>query len=309
MLIATFNILHGQPLSRNSERHGPARHGGWRPYLSRREASSRAETHPIALPMFTDITPLRDAVRALDADVLGLQEVDVHQARSGGHHQVREIAEALDAPYWRFVPTVRGTPGARSTFEPANEADRAVAAATDDDVGPRYGIGLVSRLPVRQWHVKTFVASRIPLPLLVVTKDRSRILKVADEPRAAIAAVIDIGGQPVTVATVHLSFVPGRNIRQLRALRMWLATMPRPLILLGDFNLPGAIPKLITRYDRLISQPTFPSYRPRIQLDHILTDGLGAPATAAMRRSSRVLQLGVSDHCAVAVEFAHRPNE
>lgn len=122
-----------------------------------------------------------------------------------------------------------------------------------------------------------------------------------DEPRVALAAVIDTPAGRLTVATTHLSFVPGYNVRQLRRLRAWLTPMPRPLILMGDFNLPGSLPRRITGFTSLIDAPTYPSNRPRAQLDHLMADGLSHSAVAGAR--SEVLALPVSDHCAVAVDL------
>jgi endonuclease/exonuclease/phosphatase family metal-dependent hydrolase len=104
------------------------------------------------------------------------------------------------------------------------------------------------------------------------------------------------------VATAHLSFVPGYNIRQLRALRTWLAGMPRPLIVLGDFNLPGRLPARITGWTPLVRAATYPSMKPRAQLDHVLADGLSAGQLASVR--SEVHLLPVSDHAAVSVDIA-----
>ena len=47
----------------------------------------------------------------IDADVIGLQEVDRFQPRSGGVDQTAVVADALGAEHWRFVPALHGTPG------------------------------------------------------------------------------------------------------------------------------------------------------------------------------------------------------
>lgn len=122
------------------------------------------------------------------------------------------------------------------------------------------------------------------------------MLRVPDEPRAAVAAVLDLP-TPITVATVHLSFVPVFNIRQLRQVRDWLAGLPRPLILMGDFNIPGRIPGRVTGWHEAELGATYPVFKPRIQFDHILSDGI-RPQSAAVR------PLPVSDHCAVTASFA-----
>src|SRR5918912_4145174 len=109
MRVATFNLLSGRSL-----------------------ADGRA-----------DPAALADAVRQLDADVLALQEVDRHQARSGGADQVAVAAAAMGAATARFVPLVRGTP-AEPGWRPA---------PPDPAEGePAYGIALLSRRPVRSWR-------------------------------------------------------------------------------------------------------------------------------------------------------------
>ena len=70
--VATFNLLHGM------------------------EPASGA----------TDPDALGDAVRAIDADVIGLQEVDRGQPRTGGIDQTALVAGALGAVAWRFAPSV-----------------------------------------------------------------------------------------------------------------------------------------------------------------------------------------------------------
>lgn len=44
-------------------------------------------------------------------DVMGLQELDCNQARSGNLNQVAVIADLLGAKYWAFAPSLIGTPG------------------------------------------------------------------------------------------------------------------------------------------------------------------------------------------------------
>jgi endonuclease/exonuclease/phosphatase family metal-dependent hydrolase len=301
MRLATYNLLHGMPVL-----------GG--------VPQPTAEDRPFGPPTFTDSGPLRDSVAALDADVLGLQEVDVDQPRSGGHHQVRVAAETLDAEHWRFVPSVAGTPGepgwtaagdthehaantqARTVAQQRRRADRHDAPAPEvRSIGPLYGVGLVSRRPVLEWRSTRFDPAPWSLPLLVPASPRPRWITVPDEPRVAVAAVVEGDHGICTVATAHLSFVPGYNIRQLRALRTWLAGMPRPLIVLGDFNLPGRLPARITGWTPLVRAATYPSMKPRAQLDHVLADGLSTGQLASVR--SEVHLLPVSDHAAVSVDI------
>lgn len=279
MRVATFNILHGQPVS------GPAAHAA---------AGNDPDRHESLDPQ-----PFIDSLLELDADVIGLQEVDSGQPRSGLIDQAAAAAQAMGAAGYRFVPTVIGTPGGAKGFTSTTAADR-IAAAKGKLTGERlYGIALVSTLPVIAWHSEVFAPAPMSLPLLVQTEGKGKLLKVRDEQRAAIAATVRTNRGIVTIATAHLSFVPGYNVSQLRRVRAWLRDLPRPLILMGDFNLPWPVPAKITKWEPLAKVHTFPSYKPRVQFDHILADGLSAEQLAAARRSSRSVQMLVSDHCAL----------
>ncbi|HEY5187228.1 MAG TPA: endonuclease/exonuclease/phosphatase family protein [Actinomycetes bacterium] len=257
--VATFNLLHGQSL----------RDGSVEPAL------------------------LADAARRLGADLVGLQEVDRHQPRSGLVDQTEVVAAALGAAHWRFVPSLHGTPGHGDPWT-ASELDDG-----DGSEGPTYGIGLVSRFPVRSWAVRRFAAAPISLPLVVAGAPRPRIMRVRDEPRLALAAVVEGPAGPFTAVTAHLSFVPGYNARQLRAIASWASTMPEPVLLFGDFNLPAALPRWLTGWMSLAQAATYPSARPRVQFDHLLARGLAADRV----RAEHVLALPVSDHCALAVDL------
>jgi endonuclease/exonuclease/phosphatase family metal-dependent hydrolase len=301
--LATFNLLHGMPVL-----------GGMPQPM--RDADGRA----VGPPQVADDLALRAAVTELDADVIGLQEVDVHQPRSGYAHQVRAVAAALGADHWRFAPSVVGTPGeadwtaADSTLDHVSHPEVAAFPHVlrpgqdlphDADyevrrMGPLYGVGLVSRLPVLEWRTTRFDPAPWSLPLMIPAEPRPRFIRVPDEPRAAIVAVVQGEHGPFTVATAHLSFVPGYNVRQLRALRTWLAGLPRPLVVLGDFNLPGRLPARITGWTPLLRQPTYPTTRPRAQLDHVLVDGFTPAQLASVR--TEVHRLPVSDHAAVTVD-------
>jgi endonuclease/exonuclease/phosphatase family metal-dependent hydrolase len=245
------------------------------------------------------IAAARDLVR-LDADVVALQEVDHLQPRSGAVDQVAELVAALSAPGrpWtgHFLPTVLGTPALTRTWAPAT-VDAAPPGA------PAYGIALLSRLPVRSWHSLRWTASWGRLPMLVPTRRGQVVpLLVPDEPRAALAAEIETELGSVTVLGTHLSFLPGRAIRQLRGARQWAGRLPGPRLLLGDLNLPGQLPATVTGWRRLADARTFPAHAPRIQLDHALADGLDA----SVRARAEVLRGSVSDHCQLVVDLSRR---
>jgi len=254
--VATFNLLHGQSLADGS----------------------------------VDQSALRAAAETLDGDVVGLQEVDRGQPRSQLVDQTAAVADALGAGWWRFVPTLRGTPGSSVPWTPSTDDDE----ETDQ---PTYGIGLVSRLPVHSWHVRRFAPAPVGMPLMV--HGARGLTHVRDEPRLGMAAVVEGPSGPLTVVSAHLSFMPGWNVAQLRALAHWARGFPGPRLLIGDFNLPGALPRVTTRWAQLARAATYPSWRPRVQFDHVLGDGIDTSAV----RDVQVMRLGVSDHCALAVDL------
>lgn len=244
--------------------------------------------HGLSLPTGTvRESHLRDAVRSLDTDVLALQEVDRGQTRSHKADQASIAAEALDAPWWRYAPvTVR-----------MSENQWVVADPLSDPPGPAYGIALVSRLPVLSWHARSFPAAPVKAPLIVPGMRGLR--RVPDHPRAALGAVLIGPDGAFTVVATHLSFVPGWNVHQLRAIVRWTATMPAPRLVIGDLNLPGSLPALISRWTQLARAATYPVWRPRVQFDHVLADGLGA----AVVRGVGVRRMRISDHAALTVDL------
>lgn len=248
MRVATFNVLHGRTVSDG----------------------------------VVDPQRLRDAVRRLDPDVLGLQEVDCDQPRSGRHDLTAVAAEAMGAVAARFVPAIVGTPGEQ--WRPARDGDVS---------GTAYGIALLSRIPVRSWHVVRLPSLRLRSPLM---SPQRRLLMVKDEPRVAVAAVLQTTAGPMTVATTHLSFVPGWNVVQLRRLVASLRRLPAPQLLTGDLNIPGRLPRAVASWRRLADAPTFPAHDPAVQLDHVLA--LGAVEAVA----EDAPQLGLSDHRAIVVD-------
>lgn len=113
---------------------------------------------------------------------------------------------------------------------------RDAGSATDV---PSHGIALLSRFPVRVWRARRLAPAPLGMPLRMA--GRPGLTMVRDQPRAALAAVLEGPGGPFTAVAVHLSFVPGWNIRQLLAVRGWIADLPSPHVLLGHFK-PGRRP-------------------------------------------------------------------
>ncbi len=225
------------------------------------------------------------AVAGLDADILAMQEVDRDQPRSTGADLTSVAADAAGAPYHHFAATLHGEPGVWDAA--TGEAQPGVS---------EYGIAIVSRYPVLRWRRLALPALPVRWPLMV--KDGPPVL-VKDEPRAALAATIDVPGGPLTVVSTHLTFLPGWNAVQIRRLRWACRHLPRPLVVAGDLNLRGGLPALLTGWRPLAEDATFPLEDPRHQIDHILGTG---PVHAVA--PGRAVHTGTSDHRALVAEVA-----
>jgi endonuclease/exonuclease/phosphatase family metal-dependent hydrolase len=233
---------------------------------------------------------LRKAAVTLDADVVGLQEVDRAQPRSGHADLTAVVAEALGATHSFFVPALVGTPG--ETIRTATDADA-------DGSHPLYGTALVSRWPVVEWRVERLPGAPIRSPIVVP----GRVMFLRDEPRVLVAAVVESPIGLMTVASTHLSFVPGWNVRQLRWVIRALRTMPAPRVLLADLNLPGRLASTFSGWRRLGRRPTYPSPAPKVQFDHVLLDPWGGAAVPSVTRVTTP-DVPISDHRPLIVELS-----
>jgi endonuclease/exonuclease/phosphatase family metal-dependent hydrolase len=117
-----------------------------------------------------------------------------------------------------------------------------------------------------------------------------------DEPRVAIAAVLDGPFGQFTVCNTHLSFIPGWNGSQLRRLVRSLTGTREPLAVIGDLNMQKAQAARVSGLRPIASAVTFPAHRPQRQLDHVLVRG-GLTATGP----AEAVRLPLSDHRALVV--------
>jgi endonuclease/exonuclease/phosphatase family metal-dependent hydrolase len=260
--------------------------------------TSITESSPTAEATADGLRNCLSELRIFLPDVLGLQEVDQNQVRSSSVNQTELIAEELGAPYWAFSPTLMGTPG--ESWRELNDRDRRIFAHDSDrkneNIPASYGIALISKLPVHQWHYLSLKKSPLGFPIAVPGEKRPRLIYLDDEPRAALAAELENGW---TIATTHLSFVPFYNAIQMRRVIEWLNTLPGKKILIGDMNMPWGLAQKVSRWQSFNSQPTYPSWKPSLQFDYILSNDLKNRNT-----TSKVHDFtGVSDHRALSIEF------
>jgi endonuclease/exonuclease/phosphatase family metal-dependent hydrolase len=99
----------------------------------------------------------------------------------------------------------------------------------------------------------------------------------------------------MTVAATHLSFVPGWNVVQLRALLRAVGRTGRVLVM-GDLNMSVATARRASSLTPLVTAPTYPAPAPLRQLDHLLVRG------AATVTASAAACLPLSDHCALQAD-------
>jgi endonuclease/exonuclease/phosphatase family metal-dependent hydrolase len=236
-----------------------------------------------------DLGAVADGIAALDADVVAVQEVDRALSRSGDTDQIAALADKLG---WHgvFAPALLG--------EPVRSWD-ALPDHSPDPGGPAYGIGLLSPYPLLD-------VARLALPGGADRRRRAEAVEVLEqrppgwdrEPRIVLRARLAHPGGDVVVASTHLSYVAWRAVRQLRRALAWVA-QDGPAVLLGDLNLPRRPLRVaLTASGWVAGDPaaaTYPAWRPRMQLDHVLV-------RRARVRATRVAQRGTSDHLPVVAE-------
>jgi endonuclease/exonuclease/phosphatase family metal-dependent hydrolase len=227
----------------------------------------------------------RAAVRLLDADLLGLQEVDRNQPRSGHADLTVIAAEAMGAPHHMFVAALAGTP----------ELSWSAATGDEQPDSAAYGIAFLSRYPVLGWRTIRLPAAPVSIPHRF--HGRLRPDWVRDEPRVALVADVDTPRGRLDVVSTHLSFWRPWNRVQLRRLLRGLGAGQRTTVLMGDLNMGPRPARRATGMTSLAAGATFPARSPREQIDHILaTSELGPARGAAM-------ELPMSDHRALYADL------
>jgi endonuclease/exonuclease/phosphatase family metal-dependent hydrolase len=191
-------------------------------------------------------------------DVIGLQEADAGSLRSGFLNQTRYLAETARMPFWSHQPN-------RAMARLAHSAN-----------------GLISRMEPHS-------VLDYPLP--------SRI-----PGRGALLAQFGEGDDALAVVVAHLSLSALARSRQLSFIGELLHDFPHA-VLIGDLNTePGSIEmrQLFSKCSLqppAQSTPTFPSWKPRRALDHILT----SPALHVEKRWT--LPQAFSDHLPLAADI------
>lgn len=213
-------------------------------------------------------------LRALDADVIGLQEVDAHWgARSEWRALATELAERLHmrvsfAPIYSLDPVAVG--------EPRRE----------------FGVAVLSRhrILAAENHEITRLSTQDPDPVPAPAPGFGEVL-------------LRVRGLPVHVYVTHLDYRadPSVRIAQVAETRRIMGEDRGHKILLGDFNATPDAPELTPLWRELTDAdpgaPTFPAQDPVNRIDFVAVSKAGGPGAGAVRvRGAAVAETLASDH-------------
>ena len=273
MRVISWNLLHGQKIPPTSSQD-------W-----------QAEIVSAAKKVADELQP----------NFIALQEVDYFQSRSDLTNQTKLVAQSMQLKYWAYLPTLIGTPGEK--WRSVKDLKNSIITESSIDKNPKasYGIALATNWPIKKLYVKKLGRSIIGMPLLI-PKDNGkgvRFIYVKDEPRVALIAELENG---YTIATTHLSFVPGVNVFQLNKLSSYLKKLPGLALLTGDLNLPANLPSKLSGFKSLISQATYPSWKPKIQFDYIMLRKSELKSISSIK-PIKSTATGISDHTPIGVEI------
>jgi endonuclease/exonuclease/phosphatase family metal-dependent hydrolase len=171
-----------------------------------------------------DLDRTAAALRDLDADVIGLQEVDVHWgARSDFVDEARALAGKLDM---------------RVFFAPIYDLD----PATPGGERRQYGVAVLSRHPVldAENHEITRLSTQTSDPVPVLTPGFAEV-------------VVNVRGARVHVYSTHLDYRSDPSVREAQVADMLdvLAADRGPKVLVGDFNAEPTAPELAPLWTKL----------------------------------------------------------
>lgn len=191
--------------------------------------------NPPSKPGLIDLEAIAKVIKESEADIVGLQEVDVHTERSG--KDLDEAAELgrLTGMHHYFVKGI-------------------------DYQGGEYGIAILSRFP----FLKT---DSLRLPMAPGAGGEPRVLAIVD--------VEPVKGKVITFANTHMELKPENRNLQAREIISHLNSKNNPVIFCGDLNAkPGSdVISLFENAFFRSSIPngnTFPEKNPRTEIDHIL---------------------------------------
>ncbi|MFF8917152.1 endonuclease/exonuclease/phosphatase family protein [Streptomyces sp. NPDC015032] len=223
-------------------------------------------------------------LRALDADVIGLQEVDVHW---GTRSEWRDLAGELAARLHMYV-----------SFAPVYSLDPGTPGAPRRE----FGVAVLSRYRIAsaENHEITRLSTQDPDPVPAPAPGFGEV-------------VLRVEGLPVHVYVTHLDYRADPSVRaaQVADTRRIMAEDRAPgrqkvrQILLGDFNAVPAAPELAPLWEELTDiepgGPTYPAQDPVRRIDYV------AVSKDSVRvRDAAVAETLASDHRPVVADLLLR---
>lgn len=225
-----------------------------------------------------DLERTSETIRASGADLVALQEVDVHWGeRSRFMDQAAALADRLKMQF-RFA-RIYQLPGA-NTSAPARE----------------YGVALLSRYPIVEWsnHIITRLSTQQETPM------------PAPLP-GFLEARIDVRGTAVRVFNTHLDYRPDPSARrqQVAEMLVHIGDPGIPTLLFGDLNAQPNAPEIQPLLHKLTdtwpasagSGFTYPADTPVRRIDYVLI------SRHFRVRSASVPITSASDHRPVVVDL------
>ncbi|HEX6971755.1 MAG TPA: endonuclease/exonuclease/phosphatase family protein [Limnochordia bacterium] len=230
--------------------------------------------HGAGLDGVVDIERTAAALRELRPDVVFLTEVDAYWPRSGGVHQVLELAARLDLPFQYYIPALH-------RFRFLDPATPHVSY---------YGNAFLTRYPARSF-------AAYPLPR-----------RGLSEPRNVLVASLDVGGGGLTVAGTHLGLDRRERMDQVAALLELTRKLPEDRVLVGDFNAHPTDPEIqallslwVDAWDGTGRVETFPSEPARHRIDYAFV----GPALRSSVLAYDTPAVTASDHRPVLLVLQH----
>jgi endonuclease/exonuclease/phosphatase family metal-dependent hydrolase len=224
-----------------------------------------------------DLRRIAEEIKAMNADLVTLQEVDVHwHQRSGFVDQATELGRMLDVDV-RFAPIYR-LPAAAG--QPARE----------------FGVALLSKLPIERWSNDSL--TRLSTQEASPTPARMPGL---------LRAVVNFRGTRINVLTTHLDYRSDPSIRraQVDEIIRVLGQVSGPTILAGDLNATPEALELQPLFRRLTDAwrssygpgYTYPATAPTKRIDYVLY------SDPFVQVETRVPDAATADHRPVVVSL------
>jgi endonuclease/exonuclease/phosphatase family metal-dependent hydrolase len=191
-------------------------------------------------------------------DMVGIQESDAGSIRSGFMSQTTSLARLGGFDYW------------------AEQVNREMVFA-------RHSIGFLSR------H-RIVSVTRHQLPGKIPG-------------RGLMVAHLDLEGQSVAFAVSHLSLGPRDRIKQAGYIGDIIRELNCKAILMGDFNCTSESEELKVIAKKAGLRPaiknlaTYPSWKPRRDIDHVLV------SQGIVVRKAQTINFAMSDHLPLAIEI------